>query len=535
MVHKRLVPQQRLLQGGATAIRCAHGDTVLYPLAQLQVEVEGKAIEVEAAVSETLPMSVLLGTDIPELPQLLQGNLTREPGQELDTGCAYVVTTRAAAKKQQQTEFEAQQRQLQSGVQSKPLEAIGDETAVVQQDDNNVDQDTHDCEQPLDVEQTQETDHAQSDSDDDWITSFDDDMFGSHKERQRLTRKEKHENREKFSPQECDNKRFSHALDMTASEFSQLQQQDPSLVAIREAAKGKPSMAGVGFFERDGLVYRRWIPRGRPQEEIEQLVVPAKGRPELLRIAHTVPLAGHMGKEKTAQRLLQRFYWPTLYHDVAEYCQSCPPCQKSSSRAVKRAPLVPLPIIDTPFKRIAMDIIGPLPRSKSGKKYILVVCDYATRYPEAIPLKTIDAAQIAEELLQLFARVGIPEEILTDQGSNFTSQLLMEIYSMLHVHPIRTTLYHPQTDSLVERFNQTLKKMLRKAASQDHKDWDKLIPYLLFAYREVPQSSTGFSPFELLYGRSVRGPLDVIRDTWTAKPATKPAEESVISHVLTIR
>lgn len=82
-----------------------------------------------------------------------------------------------------------------------------------------------------------------------------------------------------------------------------------------------------------------------------------------------------------------------------------------------------------------------------------------------------------------FARVGIPEEILTDQGSNFTSQLLMELYKMLHVHPMRTSPYHPQTDGLVERFNQTLKAMLRKAAIEEGKDWDKMIPYLLFAYR----------------------------------------------------
>ncbi len=141
-----------------------------------------------------------------------------------------------------------------------------------------------------------------------------------------------------------------------------------------------------------------------------------------------------MGKEKTAQRILQRFYWPTLYQ---EYCKGC---QKSTQSRTKRAPL---PTIQEPFK---MDIVGPLPRSNSGKRYILVICDYATRYPEAIPLKSIDAPHIAE---QLFSRVGIPEEILTDQGSNFTSTLLTEIYRMLHVHPICTTPYHPQTDGLV--------------------------------------------------------------------------------------
>ena len=175
-------------------------------------------------------------------------------------------------------------------------------------------------------------------------------------------------------------------------------------------------------------------------------MVPTQCRKTILNLAHSIPLSGHLGKEKTTRRILQHFYWPTLYRDVAEYCRSCGACQKTSHRRPPKAPLVPLPIIDELFSRIAMDIVGPLPRSRSGNKYVLVLCDYATRYPEAIPLKSIDASHVAEELVKLFARVGIPEEILTDQGTNFTSQLLTEIYHLLHIHPIRTTPYHPQTD-----------------------------------------------------------------------------------------
>ena len=161
-------------------------------------------------------------------------------------------------------------------------------------------------------------------------------------------------------------------------------------------------------------------------------------------MAHTIPLAGHLGKDKTARRILQRFYWPTLYRDVAELCRTCEECQKTAYCRIQRAPLIPLPIMEEPFQRIATDIVGPLPRSRSGKRYTLVVCDYATRYPEALPLRSIDAEHVAEELVLLFSRVGVPKEILTDQGP---------IYRLLHVHLIRTTPYHPQTDGLVERFN----------------------------------------------------------------------------------
>ena len=165
-------------------------------------------------------------------------------------------------------------------------------------------------------------------------------------------------------------------------------------------------------------------------------------------------------------------------------------------------------------------------------KYVLVICDYATRYPEAIPLHWIDAEHTAEELIKVFSRVGVPKEILTDQSSNFTSQLLTEVYRLLHIQPIRTSPYHPQTDGLVERFNQTLKAMLRKTADEEGEDWDKWVPYLLFACRDVPQSSTGFSPFELVYGRQVQGPLNVLKESWEK---SSKSNESIVSYVLSMQ
>lgn len=212
--------------------------------------------------------------------------------------------------------------------------------------------------------------------------------------------------------------------------------------------KTRESESEVGFYTKDGLLYRRWIPKGRDGErmEVEQLILPQQCRDTVLKLAHSIQLAGHLGKNKTTSRVLQRFYWPTVYRDISKFCQNCEQCQKATGRKAVRAPLIPLPIIAQPFTRIAMDMVGPLPRSRRGHRYVLVVCDYATRYPEAITLKNIDAVTIAEELVQIFSRVGIPQEILTDQGANFTSQLPAELYRMLHIRPIRTTPYYPQTD-----------------------------------------------------------------------------------------
>ena len=95
----------------------------------------------------------------------------------------------------------------------------------------------------------------------------------------------------------------------------------------------------------------------------------------MLQLAHQIPLAGHLGRQKTAQRILQRFYWPSLFKDVADFCRSCAECQKTAPGQKLRAPLLPLPVIEEPFQRIAMDIVGPLPKSCTSYKYILVICD----------------------------------------------------------------------------------------------------------------------------------------------------------------
>ncbi|KAL1274411.1 hypothetical protein QQF64_027225, partial [Cirrhinus molitorella] len=143
----------------------------------------------------------------------------------------------------------------------------------------------------------------------------------------------------------------------------------------------------------------------------------------------------------------------------------------------------------------------------------------ATRYPEAVPLRKATAKAIAQELFLLFSRVGIPAEILTDQGTPFMSRLMADLCRLLQVKQLRTSVYHPQTDGLVERFNQTLNQMLRRVTAEDRRDWDWMLPYVLFGVREVPQASTGFTPFELLFGRQPRGLLDVAREAWEQQPA----------------
>ena len=119
--------------------------------------------------------------------------------------------------------------------------------------------------------------------------------------------------------------------------------------------------------------------------------------------------------------------------------------------------------------------------------------DYATRYPEAAVLKRIDAETVAEALLGIWTRIGIPREILTDQGSQFMSGVMGEVDRLLSITHLTTTPYHPQCNGLVEKFNGILKLMLKKLCEGHPRSWDRYVPALLFAYREVAQTSLGFS------------------------------------------
>ena len=492
LVHKELVADDDILDGEVT-VRCAHGDTVSYPLAVVKVNIGGKDIITTAAVSNTLPASVLLGWDVPQLMDLVATRDGAGPNEEDVLAAMTRLRRRQPRDEQPETDVPA-------------APTPGELNPIVPEPET-----------------------------DNYLSNLDESLFSpTGPPRPIMTRAQKRENRRRYRQDATAGAPPCNALNITAGELRVLQEGDESLRRARAIANGAPSAAaGDKFSHLDGLLYRQYSPPGTSDgETIEQLVLPTQCRPAVLRLAHDIPMAGHLGRKKTADRILRRFYWPGVFRDVEDHCRACEQCQKTATRGVGKAPLIPLPIMDAPFKRIAMDIVGPLPRSSSGKRFILVICDYATRYPEAIALRTIDANAVAGELLKFFARVGVPEEILTDQGTNFTSQLIAEVYRLLQIKPIRTTPYHPQTDGLVERFNGTLKSMLRKTANEEGKDWDRLLPYLLFAYREVPQASTGFSPFELLYGHHVRGPLDVLKESWEA--STK-SPESVVSYVLTMQ
>ena len=256
----------------------------------------------------------------------------------------------------------------------------------------------HDAPQPQDRQVTSapSPSHTEQQLDDTELPfrALDESLFSSTRPQKKyLTRSQKRENNRSRSTPASDppTTEVEQPLGISAAEFQKLQETDHTLMHTRQVAGGQRStIAGSGFFFRNGLLYRNYQPPGNTtiDDATEQLVLPVQCRKPVLHLAHSIPLAGHLGRRKTASRILQRFYWPGIFCDVYEYCRSCTECQKSSPKGKTKAQLVPLPVIDVPFKRIAMDIVGPLPRTTSGKRYILVICHYATRYPEAIPIRS---------------------------------------------------------------------------------------------------------------------------------------------------
>ncbi len=314
----------------------------------------------------------------------------------------------------------------------------------------------------------------------------------------------------------------SVGMSLSKDMFIDKQKQDDSLDKVRKLVEKAEVMQTDGgtssYFMEGEMLYRRHVNgKARNYSPVIQAVVPTELRSEVMKVCHESLMGGHLGVKKTLDRVVSQFYWPGVHGDVRRHCMSCDICQRTIPKGkVGRIPLGTMPLIATPFERIAVDLVGPLyPVTDRGNRYILTVVDYATRYPEAVALPRIETEYVAEALLEIFCRVGVPKELLTDMGAQFTSAIMKEVSRLLSIKQLTTTPYHPMCNGLVERFNGTLKTMLKRLSAERPRDWDRYLPALLFAYREVPQESLGFAPFDLLYGRKVRGPVQILRELWT--------------------
>ena len=175
------------------------------------------------------------------------------------------------------------------------------------------------------------------------------------------------------------------------------------------------------------------------------------------------------------------------------------------------------------MERVALDILGPLPISNAGSRFILVMMDCFTKWTESVAIPNQEAATVADAFVNNFvSRFGTPLQLYTDQGRNFESNLFQEVCVLLDIDKTRTTSLRPQANGMVERFNRTLISMLSMYCNDNQKEWDKYIPQVMMAYRSSPHASTKISPNKMVFGREIVLPIQA----YIGRPKLEDDEET---------
>ena len=225
---------------------------------------------------------------------------------------------------------------------------------------------------------------------------------------------------------------------------------------------------------------------------------------------HDDPTGAHFAFQTIYDKIKKRYFWNTLYKDVKEYCQTCDSCQRRGGpkRNNNLSPIQPSDI----FARWGIDIVGPLPVTERGNRYIVVAMDYFSRWPEARPLKIANAISVVEFIYdEIICRFSTPRIIQSDQGTHFVNEVIANLSAKFRIKHKLSSPYHPQSNGLVERFNRTLCEGIAKIGDTLY-DWDKFIQPVLFAYRIKPLRISKKSPYEIVYGKDPVLPDDRPQD-----------------------
>ena len=285
------------------------------------------------------------------------------------------------------------------------------------------------------------------------------------------------------------------------------------------------------YYVHEGLLYHIWhtaAKRHMPERNTYQLYVPITFVDTVLNNCHDHVLAAHFGFQRTYSKIRQRYFWKGMYRDVDNWVRSCISC--SQRKTHRHKVIAPMQVMKVPgaFQRVSVDILGPLPITTSGNRYVLCFTDHCTRWPILVPLKVTDASTIARAFFDNVICVhGCPETLLSDRGKNFLSKIVLEVCRIMRTQKLNTSSYHPQCNAIQERYNAVILDTISHYVNEFHTDWDQYITAIQFAYRTTPaENSVGFSPFFLLYGREARLPLDV-----TLTSDCNYAEQNLREHI----
>ena len=252
------------------------------------------------------------------------------------------------------------------------------------------------------------------------------------------------------------------------------------------------------------------------REEGWRLVVPLENRERVMRDAHCLPSSGHLGVEKTYDRIARDYYWKGMYYDIVTFIKECHACQQFKVPQTAKQGLMGSRIVERPWAVVAADLME-FPMSKTRNKYLIVFQDLFTRWVELKPLRKADGKSVAKALEELILfRWETPEYFLTDNGREFDNKFLANVLREYGVKHVTTPPYHPQADP-VERCNRTLKTMIATYIKADQREWDIHIHEFRHAINTAVQSSTKISPAFLNYGRHPKPVKSLRRETEGAR------------------
>ena len=255
------------------------------------------------------------------------------------------------------------------------------------------------------------------------------------------------------------------------------------------------------------------------------LFIPETMQDKLLRWAHDHPTAGHGGQQKTLFRLSTKVFWKSMRKDIYKYVAACPECQKFKYDNAPTSGPMQLHVVNEPWHTIGMDIMGPFTATARQKRFLLVVVDYFTRWVELFPVRSTTSTEIANIMTnEIFSRYGLPKYIVSDNGPQFVSHLFRNFCETLGIQQNLTANYHPQSN-MTERVNRTLKPMIAIYAQQQPQSWDKDIQKLAFAIRTTINETAGDTPAFMMFGRDLKGPLELLIGDPTVGPPPPPTPE----------
>ncbi|UYV68013.1 hypothetical protein LAZ67_5002793, partial [Cordylochernes scorpioides] len=284
-------------------------------------------------------------------------------------------------------------------------------------------------------------------------------------------------------------------------------EEDKFIESVKKNLNGSRRSIAQNFKEEDGCLFKK---NPNPEGRAWLLVVPENKKREIMKEYHNHMSNGHLGVARTMYRIKSKYFWPSMLKDVSEFVKTCHLCQsRKGSNQLPSGLLQPIPPANFPFERIGIDFVGPLPSTKNRKKWIIVLSDYYTRYAETRAVSEATVKEVSKFLVEdIFLRHGAPQYLISDRGSQFTSNLMKEVMKTCKIKHCFTTSYHPQTNGLTERLNRTLINMLSMYVNTDQKNWDEILPFITHAYNTTIQETTGYSPFFLMFGREPTSLLD---------------------------